>query len=158
MQNTPRKIIVHHTAAESPTPQFEAIDQWHKERDFTLSELGFYVGYHYVIEKDGELRTARRENEVGCHTIGENERSIGICLVGNFNVSEPTPEQIGTLGDMLTSLCARYSLTEADIFPHRKFANKDCYGTKLGYNWAAKVYLEHEIRRFQLRLDTLPAS
>lgn len=156
MPNVPKKIIVHHSAADTPTPQFDAINEWHKERDFTLSELGFYVGYHYVIEKDGQLKTARREYEVGCHTIGENEQSIGVCLVGNFDVSDPTPQQLATLGDLLTSLCTRYSLDESEIFPHRAFAQKDCYGTRLGDHWAARVYLEHEHSRIEIRLKNLP--
>ncbi|MBZ4369940.1 N-acetylmuramoyl-L-alanine amidase, partial [Mycobacterium tuberculosis] len=77
------------------------IDLWHKERGFPVSSLGFYVGYHYVIEKSGNLLTARRESEIGAHTIGQNESSIGICLVGNFDVETPTQQQIATLGDML---------------------------------------------------------
>lgn len=158
MQNTPRKIIVHHSAADAPDPQFLSINEWHKERGFTLSELGFYVGYHYVIEKDGSLKTARREDEIGCHTIGQNESSIGICLVGNFDVSMPTNAQIATLGDMLTSICARYRLDESEIYPHRTFAAKSCYGKKLSNHWAALVYLQHEQRRIEARIDALPTD
>lgn len=156
MINSPRKIIVHHSAADSPAPQFDAINEWHKQRGFPLSSLGFYVGYHYVIEKDGNLRTARGEYEVGAHTIGENEHSIGVCLVGNFDVTDPTKQQIATLGDILTSICARYHLFEDDIKPHRSFKSTSCYGKRLNNHWAARVYLEHEYRRLQLRLDNLP--
>lgn len=153
--NVPNKIIVHHTAATAPIPQFDAINQWHKERDFLLSELGFYVGYHYVIEKDGELRTAKREYEEGCHTIGQNLQSIGICLVGNFDLELPTQAQYGTLGDMLVSICGRYMLDPGEIYPHRAFAQKDCYGTNLGNDWARAVYFRHEITRHTLELNQL---
>lgn len=158
MQNTPRKIIVHHSAAASPTPQFDAINEWHKERWFPISELGFYVGYHYVIEPDGNLRTARYEHEIGAHTIGENERSIGICLVGHFDKADPTAQQVATLGGLLVSICNRYRLFEDDIYPHRAFKATSCYGSRLNNHWAARVYLEHEYRRLQLRLDTLPTD
>ena len=158
MPNTPRKIIIHHSAAVSPTPQFSAINQWHKEREFPISKRGFYVGYHYVIEKSGQLMTARNEDEIGAHTIGENGSSIGICLAGNFDIEQPTAQQVATLGDMLTSLCMRYQLTDDDIYPHRCFKSTSCYGKLLGNNWAARVYLEHEIKRFQLKLDALPAD
>lgn len=158
MANTPRKIIVHHTASINPEAQFSLVDGWHKDREFLLSSLGFYVGYHYFIEKDGNLRTAKRETEVGCHTIGQNESSIGVCLAGNFDVEDPTPEQIATLGDLLTSLCSRYLFTEDDIYPHRAFSNTHCFGSKLSAHWASKVYLEHEVKRFQLRLNALPTE
>lgn len=156
MLNTPRKIIVHHTAAVGPLPQFSSINAWHKERDFPISSLGYYVGYHYVIEKDGQLRTARRESEIGAHTIGQNESSIGVCLVGNFDTEAPTAQQINTLGDLLAALCTRYLLTAEDIYPHRHFAAKSCYGSRLGDYWAARVYLQHEATRYNLLLDQLP--
>lgn len=155
MENKPNKIIVHHSAAVDPTPQFDAINQWHKDRDFLLSSLGFYVGYHYVIEKSGELRTAKNENEEGCHTIGQNLQSIGICLAGNFDIEIPTNEQIATLGDMLVSITGRYMLDPHEIYPHRAFQQKDCYGTRLGDDWARSVYFDHEIKRFTLERQQL---
>ena len=158
MNNTPRNIIVHHSAATAPTPQFDAINDWHKARGFPLSELGFYVGYHYVIEQNGQLRTARFEHEIGAHTIGQNDKSIGICLVGNFDKTEPTAQQVATLGDMLTSLCLRYRLDEDNIHPHRAYKATSCYGAKLRNYWAAFVYLEHEITRLRLRQDNLPTD
>lgn len=153
--NVPNKIIVHHTASEAPGAQFELVDGWHKERDFLLSSLGFYVGYHYLIEKDGNLRTAKREWEEGCHTIGQNLSSIGICLAGNFDVEDPTSGQIATLGDMLVSVVNRYGLDPHEIWPHRAYAQKDCYGTRLGDDWARAVYFKHEITRHTLELNQL---
>lgn len=153
--NRPNKLIVHHSAASSPTPQFTAINSWHKARDFPISSLGFYVGYHYVIEKDGELKTARGESEIGAHTIGHNDSSIGICLVGNFDFEYPTAQQVGTLGAMLTSVVTRYRLTVADIYPHRAYKSTSCYGSRLGNDWARAVYLRHEITRFDSLLKAL---
>lgn len=146
MINTPNKIIVHHTAAVEPTPQFDAINEWHKAREFPLSRLGWYVGYHIVIEKDGTPVIARELSEEGAHTVGENFSSIGICLVGNFDVEMPTPEQVETLAIYLHAYCIAYNIKENQIFPHRKYANKDCYGTNLPDIWAQSILVQWRIK------------
>ena len=155
MLNKPNKIIVHHTAASSPDPQFAAIDSWHKDRDFPRSSLGYYVGYHYVIERDGQLKTARAEWEEGAHTVGQNTQSIGVCLVGNFDNEDPTAQQKATLGDLLHSLCARHNIEPHDIWPHRSYAAKSCYGRRLGNDWARGVYFKHMVAYYQAQFNNL---
>lgn len=142
--NKPNKIIIHHSAAISPIPQFEAINEWHRVRNFIKSSLGFFVGYHYVIEKDGEIRKAKEENEEGCHTIGENLTSIGICLVGDFSKEDPTPEQELSLGELESELCRKYKIPVTRIFPHRKFSATACCGSRLENTWPQIVMLSYE--------------
>lgn len=137
-----KKIIVHHTAADVPDPQFAAVNEWHKARNFPLSSLGFYVGYHYLIEKDGTVTQARDEDEIGAHDQGENFDSIGVALVGNFDKTDPTPEQEETLGKILVRMLDEYGLTIWDIEPHRKNDATSCYGTRLPDGWGSKIALE----------------
>lgn len=155
MSNTPRNIIVHHSAAKNPTPQLDAINQWHKDRDFPLSQLGFYVGYHWVIEKSGEAVRTRFDTEIGAHTVGQNDQSIGICLAGNFDEESPTEAQTRALGTLLSHYCDILRLDEHNIFPHRAWKDTHCYGDNLDDNWAARVYLEDRIRTYKTRLDNL---
>jgi Negative regulator of beta-lactamase expression len=39
-------------------------------------------GYHYVISRDGLTQSGRGVDQAGNHTLGFNDRSLGICLVG----------------------------------------------------------------------------
>lgn len=155
MQNSPAKIIVHHSATDIPTPQFNAINKWHRDRAFPKSRLGFFVGYHFVIEKDGTVVQAREGDEEGAHTVGQNFSSIGICLVGNFSVSNPTEKQINALGALLSRLVATYSLDAYDIVPHRTYKQTECYGARLANTWAALVFLKYEIERLTKLLYAL---
>ena len=155
MKNVPVKIIVHHTAANTPNPQFLAINQWHKERDFPKSSLGFFVGYHYVIEKNGELKQAREDLEEGAHTFGQNFSSIGVCLVGNFSKAYPTKEQLQTLGNLLVSLCNKYNIEGNKILPHRTFGKTECFGNLLKSAWAEAIFYEYEIQRLAKLLTNL---
>ncbi|MCI0557324.1 MAG: peptidoglycan recognition protein family protein [Nitrososphaera sp.] len=142
--NKPEKIIVHHTAAVLPNPQFNAIDEWHRQRSFPKSLLGFYVGYHYVIEKDGTVKQARGDGEIGAHTIGHNLTSIGIAMVGDFGKEMPTKEQIKELGNLLIQLTKKHSIHPLNIFPHKAMSATSCPGGKLDTSWPVLAYLTAE--------------
>ena len=58
--NKPLFIILHHSGGTDANPLEDTsnqtvsdINEWHKERGFPVSSMGFHVGYQYVIEKDG---------------------------------------------------------------------------------------------------------
>lgn len=139
MENTPRQIIVHHSAAVAPTPQFDAIEEWHTARDFPKSSLGYHVGYHYVIEKDGTVRKARLDTDEGAHAKGANFHSIGICLVGDFDVEWPTDAQITALGALIETKQKEHNLPVDAIYPHRHVSPTGCYGSRLPDDWGRQV-------------------
>ena len=97
MANKAEYIVIHHTTVDSLQPQFDIVNNYHKSLGFEKSELGYYCGYALFIERDGRVIRARKDNERGVHTIGSNDKSIGCCLAGNFDVSFPTKPQIDTV-------------------------------------------------------------
>jgi N-acetyl-anhydromuramyl-L-alanine amidase AmpD len=147
MENVPLQIVIHHTAAVAPVPQFDAINDWHKARGFTLSSLGYYVGYHYVIEKDGTVRKAREDNEIGCHAIGANHNSIGICLVGDFDSDLPTDAQIVALGALIETKQHEHCLPIDAVYPHRHVSTTGCYGKRLPDDWGRQVLAWFELAK-----------
>ena len=101
-KNYPEKIILHHSGVDSSGNQLTAINRYHKSRGFPLSELGWYVGYHELIEKDGRIIKTRESYEEGAHTLNDwNRKSIGICLIGNFHVHAPTQAQLVALQGLI---------------------------------------------------------
>jgi len=143
MKYVPQYIIVHHSAAETPTPQFTAINDWHKARNFPLSELGFFVGYHRVIEKDGTVNVARNDTERDCDALGHNFDSLSVCIVGNLDISDPTPQQTAALGKILAEWSREHNIHPTLIFPHRHFGTTSCYGSRLENTWASLVCISH---------------
>lgn len=155
MQNFPNKIIVHHDGVSRAGPSFAIVNDFHKGRDFPLSSLGFYVGYTYWVERDGTAIRARSDDEEQAHTVGQNFSSIGIGLAGNFDAEDPTDQQVAALGVLLSGYCTKYRLQATDIYPHRHFAQKTCYGMRLDDHWASVVFLRHKIAELQSILDIL---
>jgi N-acetyl-anhydromuramyl-L-alanine amidase AmpD len=43
------------------------------------------IGYHYYIERDGQIHQTRPEEEIGMHALHYNAHSIGICYEGGLN-------------------------------------------------------------------------
>lgn len=70
----------------------DVIDSWHKDRGFKRSEQAAqefnphlrHIGYHFVIDIDGQVHTGRSRDEVGAHAANFNANSISICLVGGI--------------------------------------------------------------------------
>jgi len=139
-KNIPNKIIVHHTADKTNAPQISKVNQYHKIRTFPQSSLGYFVGYHYFIEKNGDVIQCRKINDEGAHTIGENLSSIGIGLAGNFDIEMPTALQIQSMVRLIDKLIKSTIITISTIYPHRHFSPTSCYGILLKDDWAEKQY------------------
>lgn len=140
----PQRIIWHHSAINAKRLQFNEIDVYHKTRDFPRSSLGYYVGYHYLVEYDGTVRQARTEEEIGAHDTGENLNSIGICLAGDFTAQLPTEQQAAAVAALVREIRGRHSIPIARIEPHRWDDDTACPGAYLPDNWLVKTYLSRE--------------
>jgi len=126
-------IIIHHTASSRDKTTFEAVNRFHKNKNWGTvsrpvyakpSSLGFYAQYHYLITGGGTVQQARKDVEVGWHTAGMNHKAIGICLTGWFDDGHdgmPSPAQQKSLNLLLQSLMKRYSIPLDKVNFHRDF-------------------------------------
>lgn len=141
---TPKRIIWHHSAINAKRYQFDEIDKYHKARGFPLSTLGYYVGYHYLVEYDGTIRQARTDQEIGAHDKGENVDSIGICLAGDFTAQLPTEAQSASVATLLREITTRHNIPITRVEPHRIDDDTSCPGTFLPDNWLILEYLKRQ--------------
>lgn len=108
-----KKIILHCSASPNGKPyDISQIKKDHLARGFSD------VGYHVVIQCDGEVQKGRPLNQAGAHCEGENHDSIGICLIGTDKF---TREQFDALRYQLESLCMLYSIPVWKIYSHHQF-------------------------------------
>lgn len=138
----PRRIIWHHSADASPEHQFAKIDAYHRKQRFPKSTLGYYVGYHYVIESDGSVKQARTPTEIGAHDKDENVNSIGICLAGDFTRTQPTEKQAAAAALLTAQLCSIFKIPITRIEPHRWDDDTQCPGLALADDWLVTQYLK----------------
>lgn len=143
--NVPKVIIVHHTGGTDADPLADTSNQTFEIiRDYHISKGWGDIGYNWVIEKSGKICKGRSESEEGAHTIGMNDKSIGVCLIGNFDLTLPTKEQEGSLKIVYKDIVSRYPELKGQIFPHRRYTTKTCYGNNLSDDWARLLVEEKE--------------
>lgn len=131
MAFTPTRIIWHHSADDSEKPQLQKIEEYHASRGFPISSLGRHVGYHYLVEQNGDVIQCRKEDEIGAHDHGENINSIGICLAGNFSIRYPSKEALRAAVHLLWQIKQRHNIPITRIEPHRWDDDTECPGALL---------------------------
>lgn len=142
----PQRIIWHHTADDSQSPQFDKINEYHKSKLFPRSRLGFYVGYHFVVEFDGSIRQARELTEMGAHDKDENFDSIGIALAGNFTNHTVGENQSKGMARLLSTIFQKFPIPWEKVEPHRWRDSTECPGRFLADSWLRENYEAREVR------------
>ncbi len=97
--------MVHHSALPLSDGPFE-IQKLHRENKGYAD-----VGYHFLIDEHGVIYEGRPINVRGAHTGGFNTGAIGIVLLGNFELIEPTKAQLDSLTDLNYYLTLAYHVT-----------------------------------------------
>lgn len=135
--------IIIHCSATKPT-----MDIGVKEiRDWHVAGNGWNdIGYHYVINRSGELGEGRDIEKAGAHTKGHNKNTIGICLVGGIDGNgKPennfTVEQFDKLEELVQDILFKgYVDVGCYIKGHNEFSNKACPSFNV-QEWREKVGL-----------------
>ena len=113
-----RHIVIHHSATTAGGAR--RFDKYHREEN-GWDELG----YHFVIGNgtdtpDGLVevgpRWHKQKHGAHCKTPNNyfNEHGIGICLVGDFTKTKPTPRQLASLTALI-----RFLNVQCGIAPDR---------------------------------------
>jgi N-acetylmuramoyl-L-alanine amidase len=114
------KYIVVHCTATQPNATLEAIRRYWKEH----RGWGDTPGYHYVIQRNGEITQLLDEDKNSNGVYGHNAESINISYIGGID-KDGKPEdnrsarQRHAMFDKLVSLSEKYPT--AQILGHRDF-------------------------------------
>lgn len=116
-------IVIHHSATD--VGNAKSMDRYHREERHMENGLA----YHFIIGNgkgmdDGEIVAGPRwTGQInGGHLVSEslNSKSIGICLVGNFDESRPTAKQLESLEALVIYLMKRCRLGTSAVRTHQQ--------------------------------------
>lgn len=121
-------LIIHHTERNFDAPPLVKIR--HKYLRGWDS-----IGYHFLIDNglltsDGRLYSGRDERLEGAHALGFNKKSLGICIIGDFDSSHPTSKQMDSLISLLRRKIDQYEISPENVLGHNELpgVRKSCPG------------------------------
>lgn len=120
-------ITIHH----SLTRDSGALS-WGAIKDYHVNVNGWQdIGYHFGVELLGsqvKVMAGRPLTMQGAHCKGLNSTHIGVCVVGNYDLIEPSTQHIDTLFNLCSGLMQIYNISPYEITYHSDFAPKSCPG------------------------------
>ena len=109
------QLLIHHTVHDrnninSIEDEKNLMKQIYQFHTFTRGRGD--IGYNFIIGPSGTIYEWRAgwPGIVAAHAKYNNVPSVGISLMGNFEINQPTPEQIKALINLSTSLAYYYDI------------------------------------------------
>jgi N-acetylmuramoyl-L-alanine amidase len=124
---THKKIIIHHSATkDGATFSWSAIKRYHVQT-LGWKTIGYHAGVE-LVDDDYFAMLGRDWDMTGAHTLGQNDWSLGLCFVGNYDDYEPDDEML-EVGAGVVKLWRRlYNIPLSEIHKHSEYAAKSCPG------------------------------
>jgi N-acetyl-anhydromuramyl-L-alanine amidase AmpD len=138
-------IILHHSGTPATNgvndPDgkqiYEAICRNHHTRAVKENwGENYKVDYHFLIGSTGKVFEGQPVEMVGyhCGNYSINLKSIGICLLGDFEKIIPPKLQVDALIDLIVDLIKKYKIPIENIKKHQQIVNTDCPGKYFPFN------------------------
>lgn len=144
--NSPEYVVIHHSLTkDSGTVSWGAIRDWHTGVHPRSPYKWTDIGYHFGIERAGgtngaggwyEILFGRLPHESGAHAkeLGLNHKSLGVCLVGNFDLAPPPVDQWRKAVRFVRWLCGQFRTPVGHVLGHREV------GLRAGFDWRQGQY------------------
>ena len=118
-------IIIHHSLTEdSKTVSWQAIRRHHKDPNgrYKMRDIGYHFGIEMVNDEPEILvgRSLMWVHAAHCVEMGMNQRGIGICVVGNYDLVEPSPLLWIKLKELIHPLMDIFNIPTKNILGHRE--------------------------------------
>ncbi len=164
---TPTHVIMHHGA--SPDTYTDGYAVVRSYWDYHVNSLGWLdIGYNYLVDKYGNIFLGRynpsttTQDVKGAHAGSSNSKSIGVCFLGNTDVTNSTTIQLSKLEDLLAwwfdwrgfdpttyadiiNQAGTSTLNLPRVCGHRDVNSTICPGDNL-YNWLPTIRTETNIK------------
>lgn len=140
-------VVIHHS--DTARGSAASFDRYHRNVKHWDS-----LGYHFVIGNGNgaanglvEVGPRWRAQEAGAHagSLHHNERGIGICMVGDFDVSRPTAAQMQSLARLTGHLMRTYRIPASRVIGHSSFRHTNCPGRNLSIAQVRQLALRYAV-------------
>ncbi|MEF2175701.1 MAG: N-acetylmuramoyl-L-alanine amidase [Candidatus Absconditabacteria bacterium] len=136
IKNRKESIIIHHTVDDytkladknAVKEKIRNIYKYH-----ALNKLRGDIGYNFIIDHFGNIYEGKAGGPgvTGAHSSRNNRPSIGISLIGNFEIQNPTEAQLKSLVALSSALAKKYNIDPYGKSTYHKDSNNYPYLTDL---------------------------
>lgn len=106
-------LVVHHTAQKVSGDDRPAIERMRALYEYHANSRSWGdIGYHYIIDEEGGIYEGRSGGDlvVGGHVYCGNVKTVGVAMMGNFELEQPTVQQVQSLQWLLKNLAEKYDI------------------------------------------------
>ena len=148
------KLTLHHAAGFSAEGIDEGKEQLRAIQDLHQFVRGWSdIGYHFIIDKAGNIYQGRPETVIGAHVLGNNTGNIGVCVLGCYHPPELycgdwlSDETTSALVALYAWISNEYNYNPNILLGHRDYPNNDtsCPGNNVHQNLP---WFRNEIERY----------
>jgi N-acetylmuramoyl-L-alanine amidase len=114
-------FVVHHTALLVSGDTRPAVERMRALYQYHANSRGWGdIGYNFIIDEKGQMYEGRNGGlyTVGGHAYCNNVGTIGISLMGNFELEQPSQEQVKSLQWLLKDLAQTYKVDLSQPIEH----------------------------------------
>jgi hypothetical protein len=114
-------FVIHHSGAPaSQSPR--------QIQDWCMDGRGFAdVDYNFLVDQQGVIYEGRGWDVIGAHTVGYNTVGIGVCVIGNDELSDAVKRSLVLLYREANARCGK----TLKVRGHGQLANTGCPGGKI---------------------------
>ncbi len=89
------------------------------------------IAYHFIVDYSGRVWEGRSLAYQGAHVIKENDRNLGVLLLGNFEEQSPSQESLDSILSLVQRLRVRFGVKKHRVYGHRDLGSSVCPGKHL---------------------------
>lgn len=135
------RITVHHSAVISATVrgQSDAARMLTSIRSTHVTNGWADIGYHYIIDPQGDVWEGRPVKFQGAHVKENNEHNLGIMCMGDFDQERPSSAMLATLDGFVADRMRALRVPINRVYTHQELRVTACPGRNLqGYMVATR--------------------
>lgn len=129
------RITIHHDGMDAFTSTSQS-DSARRLEQIRLAHIARRppfadIGYHYVIDPAGRVWEARNIRFQGAHVQDHNEHNLGVMVMGNFDLQQPTPAARSALDRFVAQQMRDYRVPTSRVLTHQELNPTACPGRNL---------------------------
>lgn len=108
-------LVLHNSAGQTYTNDYAAV-----VRSYYLYHVNGNgwsdIGYNWLVDPNGVIYQGRAwkntytENVIGAHNSGYNSHTLGLCMIGNYEVYQPNTVSLDRMANLMAFLCDKFGL------------------------------------------------